>query len=239
MKSSRDVAIQPGSQEDLERLSKRAERCLLIGSMACGSLISGIIGVAILWYGITLTKRLEKANYPIRPWPVTIMGVFCLIDAGVNMFGWALAVIAHDASFGGTFYYFYGRDIDNAYYYGWNGHPIVGGVGLVGETIIEYAAVFLLFPMRIAGALGFLRMKRWGLQVMITTGWMYAFLWVEYTLNMTLQPDRFATTYGVIGWWVINLVYMTPFVMLPWLYLVNRNLWSDDDVDVATAHAGR
>ncbi|WP_405136425.1 hypothetical protein [Nocardia sp. NBC_01388] len=223
--------------DELSKKIKRAERLLLVGALLVGSQVSGPIGVAVLAYGFILTRKVEKLGFPIRPWPVTIMGVFCLVDAGINMFGWALATLPHDAIFSRTWWYFYGRDVDAAYFYGFNSHAVTGGVAVTSEAVLMYASVFLLFPMRIAGAWAFLKLKRWGFQVMIVTGWMYAFLWVAYTLQFTFQPGRYQTTYGVFAWWFINCWYITPFIMLPWLYIVNRKLWRDDDVNQGQAVA--
>jgi hypothetical protein len=47
-------------------------------------------------------------------------------------------------------------------------------------------------------------------------------------VNITQTFWRFENaSFGVLGWWVINGPYITPFVMLPWLYTVNRELWSE------------
>jgi hypothetical protein len=222
-------SVDRGAIDDaLARKATQANKTLMIGAVICGSMALGPFGAVILIAGFILTRRVEKLGFLIRPWPVTIMGVFCLVDAGVNMMGWALVSIAHDASVSQTFFFWYGSAIDAAYYYGFNTHAISGQVATVSETVLQWATVFLLMPMRIAGAIGFLNMKRWGLQVMIITGWMYAFLWIAYALQFTLQPERYATTYGLVGWWLINIWYITPFIMLPFLYVVKRDLWADD-----------
>jgi hypothetical protein len=48
-----------------------------------------------------------------------------------------------------------------------------------------------------------------------------------YLVNMLANfPDRFgASVFGVIGWWVFDIWYMTPFVLLPWLYALDKRRW--------------
>lgn len=66
-----------------------------------------------------------------------------------------------------------------------------------------------------------------GYQWMIITSWAYVFLWLGYLVNMLANfPDRFgASVFGVTGWWVFDIWYMTPFVILPWLYALDRRRW--------------
>ena len=63
---------------------------------------------------------------------------------------------------------------------------------------------------------------------MIITGWAYVLLWTAYLINIWLNfPDRMGNSlYGVTGWWLFNIFYITPFLTLPWLYALNRRRWN-------------
>jgi hypothetical protein len=85
-----------------------------------------------------------------------------------------------------------------------------------------------VFPLRVVAIWAFLKMKRWGYDFMLLTTWVYTFAWLGYLTNVLQNFDvRFgAAQFGVAGWWFINFWYLTPFVMLPWLYALNRNKWN-------------
>ena len=89
--------------------------------------------------------------------------------------------------------------------------------------------IFTVFTMRIAAAIGFLQMKRWGHQWMIITCWMGVVIWCGYVFNMTMFADvRFAgVVLPVIGWWLYDIFYITPFLAIPYLHSVNREIFSD------------
>lgn len=71
--------------------------------------------------------------------------------------------------------------------------------------------------MRIAAAIGFLQMKRWGHQWMVITCWMGVVIWIGYVFNMTMFADvRFAgVVFPVVGWWLYDIFYITPFSPFP------------------------
>jgi hypothetical protein len=52
---------------------------------------------------------------------------------------------------------------------------------------------------------------------------------VGYVANMTVYADiRFSgVVFPVIGWWLYDIFYITPFVSLPYLHTVNREIFSD------------
>ena len=83
--------------------------------------------------------------------------------------------------------------------------------------------------MRIAAAIGFLQMKRWGHQWMVVTCWFGVIAWLGYILNMTMYADvRYAgTAFPVFGWWLYNIFYITPFLAIPYLHTVNREIFTD------------
>ena len=46
--------------------------------------------------------------------------------------------------------------------------------------------------------------------------------------NLTVDfPNRMgAGEFGWVGFWVMNLWYVTPFVILPWLYALDKRRWN-------------
>src|SRR3546814_12284105 len=82
-----------------------------------------------------------------------------------------------------------------------------------------------MFAMRIAAAIGFLQMKRWGHQWLVITCWMGVIAWAGYVANMTIFFDvRYAgTVFPVVGWWLYDVFYITPFLAIPYLHSVNRS----------------
>ena len=88
----------------------------------------------------------------------------------------------------------------------------VGGAAGPGEKALEVGLILTVFTMRIAAAIGFLQMKRWGQQWMIVTCWMGVVIWTGYVFNMTMFADvRFAgVVFPVIGWWLYDIFYITP-----------------------------
>ena len=73
-----------------------------------------------------------------------------------------------------------------------------------------------------------MKMKRWGFDFMLITSWGYLFFWFGYITNMSQDfPHRMgATEFGVVGWWLCGAWYLMPFLILPWMYAVNRNKWN-------------
>ena len=206
---------------------RRADKLFLVGAMASGSFIAGPVGLVLLTLGARTMHRAKRAGVAIRDWKITVMAVFCLVDAGINMIGWSLDLFAHDTVVAQTVFNGYGRTFEAGYYLGYNsGH--LGGNMYVGEKVLEIASIFLLFPMRIAACWAFMRMKRWGLQYLIFTSWLYCFMWIGYLVDKSMTfTQRFGyTEFGFMGFWMFNIFFWTPFLMLPYLYTVRRQDWS-------------
>ena len=69
--------------------------------MICGTCVLGPIGAAILLYGLLLMKRAERAGAQVRPWAITLVGGFILVDTSVNMVAWGFDLgPAHDTLVG-------------------------------------------------------------------------------------------------------------------------------------------
>ena len=54
-------------------------------------------------------------------------------------------------------------------------------------------------------------------------------IWSAYVFNMTMFADvRYAgVVFPVIGWWLYDIFYITPFLAIPYLHTVNREIFSD------------
>ncbi len=208
-------------------LLRRADRVLLLGCLLVGSQVLGPIGLVILIAGLFLLRRAKQAGEDVRPLAVTVFGVFSIVDAATNFLGWSIDTFAHDTHLGQVFMNGFGRLIDGGYYIHYN-DLLLGGTGVAGEKSWQIFCVFGVFPLRIVAAWGFMKMKRWGFDMMLITCWMYAVFWFGYIINISVDFENRmgATVYGVVGWWVFDVWYITPFVILPWMYAVNRRKWN-------------
>ncbi len=218
----------PGSGGE-STLMKRADRLLFIGIVLGGSWILGPIAIPFLIGACVLMNRAQKRGELYRPWSVTIIGTFVLIDASVNYFGWGTDLLwSHGTEPMKTLWPGYGKLVDGAYYIDYNAGPY-GGLSNNGEKTLEFYGVLVMYPMRIMAAWAFLKMKRWGLQMMIVTSWMYVAFWVAYASNVYADFDARAgaSDFGNLGLWFILVVYATPFVIMPFLYTVNREQFAD------------
>jgi len=196
----------PAPADVYDEVHRRGDWLLMLGAMACGTFLLGPVGLILIVLGCRHLRRAQTAGVPIRDWRVTIIALFCLIDAGMNLVGWSVDTFAHDTLLGQTLWMNgYGRIVDAGYYLSYNSRSL-GGTAFSGEKALQLGAVLFLFPMRVAVCWGFLKMKRWGLQGMIITSWMYAYLWLMYLINlgMDFNPRLTHNLYGMLGWWGIN-----------------------------------
>ena len=53
--------------------------------------------------------------------------------------------------------------------------------------------------------------------------------WAGYIANMTIYADvRYhGVVFPVIGWWLYDIFYITPFLAIPYLHTVNREIFTD------------
>ena len=106
--------------------------------------------------------------------------------------------------------------------------------GLLGADLLAFQTHshlqhFRTSLLRIAAGIAFLQMKRWGHQWLIITCWFGIVIWIGYTFNMTMYADiRYAgVVFPVVGWWLYDIFYITPFLAIPYLHTVNREIFSD------------
>ncbi|WP_433621232.1 hypothetical protein [Nocardia sp. CA-120079] len=214
---------------DESRLAqRRADRWLITGTALMGTLIVGFIGLPIFLRGLWLQRKAQREGLSVRPMMVTLIGYLVILDAFLNSIGWVLDVLASHTIVNRVFFTAWGNFLDAGYFWHYN-EMWIGGSGAPGEKAWEIACIFVVFPMRIAAGIAFLQMKRWGHQWLIVTCWFGVVIWVGYVANMTLYADvRFQSVVApVIGWWLYDIFYITPFLAIPYLHTVNREIFSD------------
>ncbi|WP_420716195.1 hypothetical protein [Mycobacterium sp. 94-17] len=210
------------------RIQKKADRWLMVGAFCMGTLVLGVIGFPIFMYGLTILRRAGRSGLSVRPMMVTLIGFLVFIDAALNSFGWALDLVANHTLINRTVTVAWGNFFDAGYFWHYN-ELRIGGAGAPGEKSWELACILVVFPMRMAAAYAFLQMKRWGHQWLIVTCWFGVVIWVGYTFNMTIYGDLRYTHIGfpVIAWWIYDIFYITPFLAIPYLHTVNREIFTD------------
>jgi hypothetical protein len=205
---------------------KAADRWLITGAVLAGSLLFSPIGLIVIAIGFVKTAKAKASGEFVRPGAVTLFGMFAMVDAAANFVGWSLDFWAHDARIVEWAFTGWGRLVDAGYYLDYNS-LWAGGAAAAGEKSWEVFCILGVFPARLVAAYGFIKLKRWGYRWMIITSWAYMMLWLGYMVNMVVNfPERFGSSvFGVTGWWVFDIWYMTPFLTLPWLYALDRRRW--------------
>jgi hypothetical protein len=59
---------------------------------------------------------------------------------------------------------------------------------------------------------------------------MGVFVWVGYLWNLTTFWEMRLVDIAapVWGWWLYDIWYITPFVILPYLYTINKEMFTSD-----------
>lgn len=214
--------------EESRRAQRLADRWLISGTILMGTAILGIFGLPLFLRGLFLQRRAQLQGLSVRPIIVTLIGYMVMLDAALNTFGWAIDLLANHTLVSRIFLPTWGSMFDAGYHWHYN-ELSVGGAGAPGEKAWEVLGIFVVFPMRIAACIGLLQMRRWGHQWLILTCWTGVLMWVGYVANMTVYGDiRYsAVAFPVFGWWIYDIFYITPFVSLPYLHTVNREIFTD------------
>lgn len=210
-------------------LMKKADFYLVLTICIAGTWAFGVLAIPFAFVTYYYMSKAQAAGQLTRPWSVTIIGAFTMIDATVNFTGWGTDMLwSHNTAIMQTVWPGYGKLVDGAYYIDYNATPL-GGLSHPSEKTLEYMGVLGMYPMRIAACWGFLKMKRWGLQGMVITSYMYVIWWMAYVVNMYNDFDARmgSSDWGVLGTWFIILPYASPFLIMPYLYTINRELFAD------------
>jgi hypothetical protein len=207
---------------------RRADNWLIAGTLLMGTNVAGIFGFPLFLWGLALLRRALKSGLSVRPIIVTLIGYLVILDAGLNLQGWILDMLANHSLIYRVLYTAWGNAFDAGYFWHYN-QLWIGGAGAPGEKGWEVALILTVFPMRIAAAIAFLQMKRWGYQWLLVTCWFGVVIWIGYVMNMTVYADvRYAgVVFPVLGWWVYDIMYITPFLAIPYLHTVNREIFSE------------
>jgi len=214
--------------EASRRAQRRADKWLTSGSLLIGTAVLGIFGLPLFLRGVWLLRKAQRDGLSVRPMLVTLLGYLVIIDAAINTVGWALDLFASHTLLARVLLNGWGNMFDAGYFWHYN-ELWIGGAGAPGEKAMEVGMILTVFTMRIAAGIGFLQMKRWGHQWIIVTCWMGIVIWCVYVFNMTMFADvRYAgVVLPVIGWWLYDIFYITPFLAIPYLHSVNREIFSD------------
>jgi hypothetical protein len=210
-------------------LMDKADRYLFITIVLGGSWAFGLFAIPFGVLSFIYLSRAQQAGQLTRPWAVTVIGAFVLIDSSINFFGWGTDLFwAHNTTLMQTLWGGYGKLVDGGYYIDYNGGPL-GGLSNYSEKTLEFFGVLVMYPMRIAACWAFLKMQRWGLQGMIITSWMYVGFWVAYIPNLYQDFDARmgSSDFGNVGIWFILVVYATPFLIMPYLYTIKKEYFRD------------
>lgn len=225
------IELQDSERTDLKQsaayaATQKADVWLLVGSIACGTVILAPVGLVIIITGMVKLHRAGQLGW-IRPLSVSLLAVFALVDGGINWIGWSLDIFANHTHVVRAMGTGFGKLVDGGYYVNYNASA-VGGINDNGEKAIALFSVLCIFPARAAATWAFLKLKRWGLRWMIITGWGYLFLWIGYLFNILMGFDHRmgGSLFGVTGWWIFDIFYLTPFIQLPWLYSLDARRWN-------------
>jgi hypothetical protein len=218
-------------QEQIEgsrRAQRQADKWLIAGSVLIGTAALGVFGLPLFLRGVWLLRKAQREGLSVRPMLVTLIGYLVIIDAAINSFGWALDLVGNHTLLARVLLTGWGDMFDAGYFWHFN-ELWIGGAAGPGEKAWVAGLILTVFSMRIAAAIGFLQMKRWGHQWMIITCWMGVVIWIGYVFNMTMYADvRYAgVVFPVVGWWLYDIFYITPFLAIPYLHTVNREIFSD------------
>lgn len=233
LQSKPAFATYDAHQDDSRRAQWRADKWMIAGTLLMGTGVLGLFGLPLFFYGLNLQMKAAREGLSVRPLIVTLIGYLVIIDSSLNSLGWAMDLFANHSLINRVLTAGWGAVFDGGYFWHYNelmvGPYTVGGAGAPGEKAWEISLILACFCPRLAAAIGLLQMKRWGQQWLIVTCWMGLIVWIGYNLNMTFYADvRFAhITFPVLGWWIYDIFYITPFLALPYLHTVNREIFSD------------
>jgi hypothetical protein len=153
------------------RLAQRqADKWLISGSLLIGTAALGIFGLPLFLRGVWFLRRAQRDGLSVRPMLVTLLGYLVIIDAAINTMGWALDLVANHTLLARVLLNGWGNMFDAGYFWHYN-ELWLGGAAGPGEKALEVGLILTVFTMRIAAAIGFLQMKRWGHQWMVITCW--------------------------------------------------------------------
>jgi hypothetical protein len=225
-----ESALPTGNDHDTaeaRRIQRRSDILIFSGLAALGVGFLMPLGCALFITGLVMARRAHKRGLPMRPFIVTIVAAVMLADSFGNYLGWGLDMFASNSVLARISMMGWGALVDGGYFWQYNNIGI-GGAAFYGEKSFEYACLFVLYPIRVAAAIGLFQMKRWALHWSIVSCWLSILWLVPYTLNFTIYYERLEhIAFPVYGTWVFGWVYFYPIYVLPWFYTVNKNWFTE------------
>jgi hypothetical protein len=92
-----------------------------------GSWAFGVLAIPFAVLTYKYLNKAQKVGQLTRPWAVTIIGAFVLIDSSINFFGWGTDLLwSHNTVLRQTLWPGYGKLVDGGYYIDYNGGPLGG-----------------------------------------------------------------------------------------------------------------
>src|ERR1700728_226427 len=125
---------------------EKGDRYLLIAIIIGSSWAFGVFAIPFMYMAYKCYVDAQKEGTLTRPWSVTIIGAFVLIDASINFFGWGTDLLwSHNTPLMQTLWPGYGRLVDGAYYIDYNSGPL-GGLSNYSEKTLEVFGVLAMYP---------------------------------------------------------------------------------------------
>lgn len=195
----------------------------MAANFLAGTCLLSPVALPFIFLGFRQLNRLAASGKLVRPWSVTIVGMFAMIDAGINFWGWSVILFARDVNLIAAFHSLWGKVAEGGYYIDYGSTAL--GYGNVPDQMMVVFGLLFAYPMRIAAGWGFLRMKRWGLQAMIFSAFVQIAFLTTYVAMYCLQFDLAAgsSLFGPLGYWAIALPMTSAVVTLPYLITLRRD----------------
>jgi hypothetical protein len=113
---------------------RRGDRYLLIAIIIGGSWAFGAFAIPFMYLAYRWYARAQREGTLARPWSVTIIGAFVLIDSSINFFGWGTDLLwSHDTPLMQTLWPGYGKLVDGRVLHRLQRRPARRPVQLLGE----------------------------------------------------------------------------------------------------------
>jgi len=132
--------------EESRRAQRRADKWLIAGTLLMGANVPGIFGFPLFLWGLALLRRALKSGLSVRPIMVTLIGYLVILDAGLNLQGWILDMLANHSLIYRVLYTAWGNAFDAGYFWHYN-QLWIGGASAPGEKGWEGALILTVFPM--------------------------------------------------------------------------------------------
>ncbi len=211
------------------RLAQRqADKWLISGSFLIGTAALGIFGLPLFLRGVWLLRKAQRDGLSVRPMLVTLLGYLVIIDAAINTVGWALDLVANHTILARVLLNGWGAHVRRRLLLALQravarrrGRAGREGLGSRADPHRVHHADRRGDRLPADEAVGPAVDDRHLLDGRGDLG--------VYVFNMTMFADvRYAgVVFPVVGWWLYDIFYITPFLAIPYLHTVNREIFTD------------